>query len=127
MSDQLHLVLHPVRAERADDFERFVSDVVMPAVRAQRPDLDGRWRVMRASEAADGIVTFAFLLEGGSLDEDWDLGVLLPAEYGEEEAERLLGEWAETFAPLRPWADAAVADGEENNQAVWTLEPLTGR
>ena len=126
MSDQLHVVLHPVRAERAGDFERFVTDVVAPAVLAQRPDLDGRWRVLRTGEAVNGVVTFAFLLEGGSLTEDWELGVILPARHGEEEANRLFAEWVETFAPLAPWAKAAVAAGQESNQVVWTLEPLAG-
>jgi hypothetical protein len=127
MSDQLHVVLQPVRAERADDFERFVTEVVTPAVRAQRPDLEQQWRAMRSAEAGNGIVTFAFLLEGGSLAEDWDLGVLLPAHYGEDEAARLVGEWVETFAPLTPWAEAAVAEGEESNQVVWSLESFAER
>ena len=124
MSDQLHIVLQPVQAERARDFEHFVTEVVAPAVRAQRPDLDQRWRVLRSAETSSGVVTFAFLLEGGSLEEDWELDLVLPAHYGEQEAERLIGEWAETFAPLTPWAEAAVAAGEENNQVVWTLDSV---
>lgn len=127
MSDQLHVVLHPVQAERADDFERFVTEVVTPAVKAQRPDLDGRWRFMRSSEIANGVVTFAFLLEGGSLTEDWELDLVITAQYGKEEAERLFGEWASTFAPLGPWAEAAVSAGQESNQVVWTLESVTER
>jgi hypothetical protein len=125
MSDELHVVLQPIQAERARDFERFVTTVVAPAVHAQRPDLGQRWRVMRSTETADGVVTFAFLLEGGSLTEDWELGVILPAHYGEQEAERLLGEWAETFAPLKPWAEAAVSAVEDSNQVVWTLQSVT--
>lgn len=124
MSDQLHVVLQPVQAERAHDFERFMTEVVTPAVQAQRPDLDGRWRAMRSSESANGVVTFAFLLEGGSLTQDWDLGQLLDTHYGGQEAERLLEQWTGTFAPLIPWAEAAVAAGQETNQVVWTLETL---
>jgi len=125
MSDQLHVILHPVQAERAGDFERFVTEVVRPAVNAQRPDLDERWRFMRSGGTANGVVTFAFLLEGGSLTEDWELDVILAAHYGEQEAERLIGEWVETFAPLNPWAEAAVSAGQESNQLVWTLESVT--
>jgi hypothetical protein len=124
MTDQLHLGLNPVRAVRAEDFERFLSEIVVPAVRAQRPDLDGRWRVMRSSGPSDNVVTYAFMLEGGSLEEDWELGVLLPAHYGQEEADRLINEWLETFAPLDAWAQAAAASGREANQVVWTLEPV---
>lgn len=65
MSDQLHVVLQPVQAERAEDFERFLTDIVAPEVQAQRPDLAQRWRVMRSTETANGVVTFAFLLDGG--------------------------------------------------------------
>jgi hypothetical protein len=66
MTEQVHLVLTPVRADRAADFERFVADI-LPALRAQRPELDSRWRLMRATGTQDGIVTYAFLLQGGSL------------------------------------------------------------
>jgi len=125
MTNQLHLGLNPVRAERAEDFERFLTEVVTPAVRAQRPDLDGRWRLMRSAEPLDGVVTYAFLLEGGSLAEDWELDILLPAHYGTEEADRLIKAWIETFAPLDPWAEAAVSSGRESNQVVWTMEPVT--
>lgn len=125
MTEQLHLSLNPVRSNRTEDFERFLAEVVAPAVRAQRPDLDGRWRVLRASGPSDDVVTYAFMLEGGSLEEDWELGVLLPAHYGEEEAHRLVDEWVETFAPLDAWAEAAVSAGRDSLQLVWTLEPVT--
>jgi hypothetical protein len=125
MAEQVHLGLNPVRSDRAEDFERFLAEVVRPAVRAQRPDLDERWRLMRSSGPSDGVVTYAFLFDGGSLTEDWELDVLLPAHYGEEEAERLVAEWVETFAPLEAWAEAAVASGRESGQLVWTMEPVT--
>lgn len=124
MTEQLHLGLNPVRADRAREFERFLAQTVLPAVRAQRPDLDGRWRVLRAKGPTDDVVTYAFMLEGGSLEEDWELGVLLPAHYGEEEADRLIKEWLTTFAPLDAWADAAVSSGSESGQVLWTLEPV---
>ena len=81
-------------------------------------------RVLRAVEPADGVVTYAFLLEGGSLEEDWELDVLIPAHYGEEEADRLAGEWLETFAPLDAWAERAVSSGQQTNQLVWTMQPV---
>jgi len=125
MTEHLHLGLNPVLSERAEDFERFLVEVVQPAIRAQRPDLDGRWRVMRSGGQSDDVVTYAFIFEGGSLEKDWELGVLLPAHYGEEEADRLINDWAETFAPLDAWGEATVSAGRESNQVVWTLEPVT--
>jgi hypothetical protein len=124
MTEHLHVGLNPVQADRAEDYERFLAQVVTPAVRAQRPDLDGRWRVMRSTEPSNGVLTYAFMLEGGTLAEDWELDVLLPAHYGAEEAERLIKEWVETFAPLDAWAEAAVSSGRESNQVVWTMEPV---
>jgi hypothetical protein len=124
MTEHLHVGLNPVQADRAEDYERFLAEVVAPAVRAQRPDLDGRWRLMRSTEPSNGVVTYAFMLEGGTLAEDWELDVLLPAHYGAEEAERLITEWVETFAPLDAWAEAAVSSGRESNQVVWTMEPV---
>lgn len=125
MTEQLHLGLNPVRSDRTEDFERFLVEVVQPAMRAQRPDLDGRWRVMRASWPSADVVTYAFMFEGGILAEDWELNVLLPAHYGKSEADRLISDWVETFAPLEAWADAAVASGGGSGQVAWTLEPVT--
>ena len=124
MTEHLHLVLHPVRADRADDFEQFLRDVVVPAVRAQRPDLEGRWRAMRSPSPTTGVVTYAFILEGGNLAEDWELGLVVGPHFGEQEAERLFKEWSETFAPLESWAEGAASSGRDTNQAVWTLEPV---
>lgn len=125
MIDGFHLVLTPVREERAQEFERFVSDVITPAVAAQRPDLVDRWHVLRSEGATGGVVTYAVVLQGGSLDDDWDLDVLLPAHLGQEEADRVLAEWSQTLAELRPWADAAVETGHLSNQLVWTLVPMS--
>ncbi len=80
---------------------------------------------MRSSGPSDEVVTYAFMLEGGSLAEDWELGILLPAHYGQEEADRLISDWVETFAPLDEWAQATANSGRDANQAVWTLEPVT--
>ncbi len=50
MSDQqTHIYLTPVSADRAQEFERFSLEVVEPAVATQRPDLVGRWRLLRPS------------------------------------------------------------------------------
>ena len=125
MTKLLHLGLNPVRSDRAEDFERFLTQVVVPAVRAQRPDLAGRWSVMRTSAASGDVLTYAFMLEGGSLEQDWELDVLLPAHYGEEEADRLIKDWVATFAPLDAWAEAVASSGRESNQVVWTMEPVT--
>jgi hypothetical protein len=124
MTEQLHLGLNPVQSGRAEEFERFLAEVVVPAVRAQRPEFDGRWRVMRTRVPAGDVVTYVFMLEGGDLAEDWQLDALLSAQYGQEEADRLIRDWVETFSPLDAWVEGAVASGRESNQLVLTLEPV---
>jgi hypothetical protein len=80
---------------------------------------------MRTTRPSEDVVTYAFMLEGGILAEDWELNVLLPAHFGKEEADRLIGEWLETFAPLEAWADTAVASGRDAGQVALMLEPVT--
>jgi hypothetical protein len=107
-SEQTLVAINAVLADRVDDFEDWIRSVVTPAIRSQRPDLDGRWRVLRATDADDGIVVFAFVCEGGA-PEDWDLRPYLEKALGPTEADRSL----ERFD--------AMLRGE---QQAWFLEPL---
>jgi hypothetical protein len=121
-----HIYLNPVRVDQAEAFEKFLTDVVVPAVAAHRPHLVDRWRVLKASgpePADDAVITYAFVFDGGELD-DWDLGTLLPAQYGDEEASRLLATWAATFAPYQSWIAALGDHEEETPQVGWTFEPV---
>ena len=129
MDDQVtHVALTPVAVDRADDFERFLSETVDPAVRAQRPDLEGRWRCLRSTEPEPGdtgVVTYVFLFEGGDLEEDWALEKLLPPHYGAEKAEQLLEEWLATLAPRERWM--AALGGSDEEQVVWSTAPVSVR
>lgn len=79
------LVINPVPAERADDFERWLRSVVHPAMLEHQPELVGRFRVLRAAEAEDDVVPFAFLFEGGE-PSDWELQPLLDRALGADAA-----------------------------------------
>ena len=126
MDDQItHVALNPVAADRAEEFERFVSETVVPAIHVQRPDLEGRWRCLRSTtpEPADtGVVTYVFLFDGGDLDQDWDLNKLLPPHYGAERADQLMAQWLDTFASRERWT-AALGDSDEA-QMVWSAIPV---
>ena len=125
--EQTHLYLTPVSADRADEFEPFLLDVAAPAVAAKRPDLVGRWRLLRPSraEAADDtVLTYAFLFDGGDPEQDWDLSKLLPLHYGQEEADRLLQGWTATFVPYRRWITAIGEPDEDLAQPGWTFNTL---
>lgn len=131
MFDQrTHIYLNPVAADRAEEFERFLLEVAAPAVRAQRPDLADRWRLLRAEapEPEDpSVVTYVMIFDGGDLEQDWELDKLLPAHYGAEEAERLAGPWLDSFAPLQQWLDALAARDGQDPQVGWTFTPLGAR
>jgi hypothetical protein len=86
---QTLIAINAVLADRVAEFEEWLRSVVFPAVRAQRPDLDGQWQVLRATEADDGTVVFAFICEGGA-PEDWDLHPYLEKALGSTEADRAL-------------------------------------
>ena len=92
-SAQTMIALNAVPVDRSDEFENWLRTVVVPAMRDQRPDLAGRWRLLRATESDDGTVTYAFVCEGGVPD-DWDLQPLLENALGAEGADRALEDFA---------------------------------
>jgi hypothetical protein len=92
--DQRHINFTPVHADRADEYEEWVRTTLVPAVRRVRPALEGRWQTLRATEASDGVVYFAFILEGGELSE-WEIDPLLREANGDEAAARDEERWNE--------------------------------
>ena len=116
-----HLYLNPIRTDRVAAFEEFLVKV-QQAVEAQRPDLEGRWRVLKATEAGD-VTTYAFIFDGGDLEADWDLRTLMPAHYGADEADRLLSEAENTFAPFRAWVATLGDHDDDATQIGWTFAP----
>ena len=102
------IAINAVRADRVEEFEEFLRSVVVPAMWDQRPDLDGRWRVLRAAGGDEGTVVFAFVCEGGAPD-DWDLRPYLETALGREEATSEL----ERFAGML-----------QGEQQSWLLAPV---
>jgi hypothetical protein len=89
--DELNIYLTPVRADRADEFEAWLRSTLFPAVAGARPDLAPRAQTWR-SGATDGLVYFAFLLEGGEPG-DWGIDPLLRESLGDAAAEDALRTW----------------------------------
>ena len=88
---------------RADDFEGWLRTVVSPAV-AKKPELARRWEVLRSTEAADGVVSFLFLFQGGSLEE-WDLEPMLEEALGVDGASRAMSQFADMLVDQQQsWA-----------------------
>ena len=116
-----HIYLNPIRTDRVAAFEEFLVKV-QEAVAAQRPDLEGRWQVLKATEAGD-VTTYAFIFDGGDLAADWELGTLMPAHYGADEASRLLSEAETTYAPFREWVSTLGDHDDGMTQIGWTFAP----
>ena len=88
------IAVTPVRAERQQDFERFVTDVIVPAGRKARPHLEGQWQLLRPHPEADGC-DYMFVFYGGVPLDDWELDQMFTDAYGSEESTRLLAQFEE--------------------------------
>jgi len=91
--EQTLIAINHVPVDRAEEFESWLRSVVVPAMREQRPDLEGRWRVLRTTGADDSVVVFAFVCEGGT-SSDWELDPLLENALGPQGAEQALQDFA---------------------------------
>jgi len=58
------IAINSVPVHNADEFEEWLRSLVVPAMKDQRPDLDGQWRVLRATEADRALEQFADMLRG---------------------------------------------------------------
>jgi hypothetical protein len=83
------IALTPVKPDRQDEFEAFIRDVIVPAVKQVRPHLMGRWQTLRPAEQEDDAPpTYGLLFHGDSPLSEWELGPLLAEAYGDEEGAR---------------------------------------
>jgi hypothetical protein len=99
-----------VKQERADEFETFVREVVIPAVVEGRPQADGLWQTLRPDSSgdpspvdADGTVaattsTYVFVFYGDLPLMDWELGSVFIDVHGEEKGRQLLEQFEEFLA-----------------------------
>jgi hypothetical protein len=106
--ERTHIAINPVLANRVEDFEEWLRHVVVPAIDRHRPELTGRWRVLRATEPDDGVIVYTFVAQGGTLDE-WELEPILRDALGQDGADRELSAFSQmlkeeqrgwSFAPL---------------------------
>ena len=122
------LILNPVRSELAEEFERYVRDVLAPAVAAHQTGMLSKVRLWRAAEpepGTTGIIIYAFVAQGVSSWEDMDLRPPFTAHYGEAEAGRLLEQFNSFFVDHRTWVESWNAHevGEEDGpQYGWQME-----
>lgn len=79
-----------VRAGREADFEKFVREVIAPAVQRERPELADMWQTLRPTrEPVEGDTrAYVFVFYGDATLDDWELTTLFTAVYGDEEGAR---------------------------------------
>jgi hypothetical protein len=92
-----HIYINPIKTDRADDWESFTRSVIGPVIAKQRPEFLDRVRLLRADGQEDGATLFAFVFEGGDIN-DYDLEPVFATEYGEEQGRQRLQEWQDMFA-----------------------------
>jgi hypothetical protein len=103
------IAVTPVRADRADDFQRWLGTVVVPAARSHHAEVDGRWGLLRSAVAEDGVVPFVFLFTGDD-PAVWQLRPLLEQAYGVDRAARELEAMGEMLSGEQSeWPVAEVA------------------
>ena len=135
-SNDVFLILNPVRTELAGQFEAFVSDILGPAVAAHQPELRDKVRLWRATEpepGAQSITIYAFVAQGVSSWADLDLLPAFTEHFGADEAERHLERFNDLFVDPRTWMTAWTrAWAEEGSgddvarQYGWQMEELPG-
>jgi hypothetical protein len=85
-----HIALTHVKADRADDLEKFVQEVIVPLVQRTRPHLAEKWHLLRpdGEPSDDGVFIYATLFYGEASLDEWDLEPMFVEAFGEEEGQR---------------------------------------
>ena len=93
------VLLNHIKADRCAQFERFVHDILMPAVMQFEPDMCRLVRVLHPTRPnEDGTFTYVFLMDPLILDADYSFEYLLNKAYPPEKVEEFLRLEEETYA-----------------------------
>ncbi len=91
------LSVTPVKSGREQEFEAFIREVIVPAVREHRPHLQGQWQVLRPEDDlhGDGTRAYVFFFYGDAPVDDWDVDTLFDTAFGEDEGNKRLQQWTD--------------------------------
>jgi len=96
------VLLNHVRADKWEQYEHFVHDVLMPAVRKVEPSTLRHTRFLHPAEQnEDGTYTSVLLMDPLVEGADYDILSLLEKAYGKEKAEEYIQLWNESLAGLQ--------------------------
>ena len=93
------VLLNHVKADKWEQHQRFVHDVLVPAMEEVEPSAVRHTRFLHPAEQnEDGTYTSVFLMDPLVEGADYDIMGLLTKAYGEEKAEEYVLFWGETLA-----------------------------
>jgi hypothetical protein len=88
-----------IKADKRDDFRRYLDEVKGPAVRAIKPDVHASVRLLEPSQPnADGTWTFIWLMDPVVEGEDYEMEPMYEAFYGQAHVAERMREWDECHA-----------------------------
>jgi hypothetical protein len=97
--ERMWVLLNHVKADKWEQHEHFVHDVLMPAVKKVEPSALRHTRFLRPAEQnEDGTYTSVFLMDPLVEGADYDILSLLKKAYGEDKAEEYIQLWGESLA-----------------------------
>lgn len=98
-AEKLWVVLTPIKADKRTEFEHFVQEIVVPAVKRIAPDVYHHVRALYPTHPeADGTYTYAFLMDPWLPDASYDFALLFRQAYTEDETQAYLRLWEEVQA-----------------------------
>ncbi len=97
--ERMWVLLNHVKADKWEQHEHFVHDILVPAIEKVEPSVLRRTRVLYPAEQnEDGTYTSVFLMDPLVEGADYDILSLLKKAYGEEQAEEYILLWSESLA-----------------------------
>jgi hypothetical protein len=97
--ERIWVLLNHVKADKLEQHERFVEDILMPAAEKVEPATFRHTRFLLPAEPnEDGTFTSVFLMDPLIEDADYTFDGLLTKAYGEEQAKEYLKLWEESAA-----------------------------
>ena len=85
-----------VKADKREEFRRFVAEIKAPAVRAVKPEAHSSVRLLEPTAPnADGTWSFVWLIDPAVPGEDYETAPMLEEFYGHQKAVEYLRRWDE--------------------------------
>ena len=97
--ERMWVLLNHIKADKWEQHEHFVHDILVPAIQKVEPSVLRHIRVLRPTEQnEDGTYTSVFLMDPLVEGVDYDIQSLLNKAYGEDKAEEYIQLWGESLA-----------------------------